>query len=198
MTYKEKACYGSSPPCNSEWGIWASTYMCLETVEETRWSGTVPMCCSVLQCAAVCCSVLQCVAVWCSLLQSVAVCCSLLQCVATCSSVFQCVPVCSSVQNEESSSEWGLGEHLDRPWTSRANSVEWHNTHVLQCVAVCCSVLQCGVTQYSQQRQGTVHTATAHTQYHASNPLQHTATPTTIADSANSHQLRRIQSLSLD
>jgi len=78
----------------------------------------VPMCCSVLQCAAVCCIVLQCVAVCCSaglnwplvsvccrvlpccrVLQfvAIAVWCSVVQCGAVCCSVLQCFAVCCSV-----------------------------------------------------------------------------------------------------
>ena len=66
-----------------------------------------PLCCSVLQCAAVCCSVLQsvamccrvlrCVAVRCSVLQGVAVRCIVLQCVAVCCSMLQCVVVYCNV-----------------------------------------------------------------------------------------------------
>jgi len=103
------------------------THMCVVTYREvagqnhefisctSRSRAGLPLCCSMLQCAAVCCSVLccsmsRCVAVCCSVLQCVAVCCRVLQCVAVWRSVLQCVAVCCSV---------------------------------LQCVAVYCSILQC-------------------------------------------------------
>ena len=77
MTYKDKAYYDSTPPCNmpNTQIAHAQTsrylYGALLSVEER-----VAVCCSVSQCVAVCRSVLQCVAVR-----------SVLQCVAALSSV---------------------------------------------------------------------------------------------------------------
>ena len=105
-----------------------------------------PVCCSVLQCAAMCCSVLQCVecdavrdcwfdvrvrvCVLERLLQCVAVCCSVLQCVAVCCSVLQCVVMYCSVSML-------VLEYL-------CLSVSWDACcRVLQCVVVHCSALQC-------------------------------------------------------
>jgi len=128
------------------------------------------MCCSVMQCFAVCCSVVQCgavcVAVCCSVLQCVAVCCSVLQCVAVCCSVLQCVAVCCSVlpcvavfcrhtatthcnnslQQHTATAHCNnlcnntLQQYMATPHT--ATTLQ-HALSVLQCVAACCSVLQC-------------------------------------------------------
>jgi len=102
-----------------------------------------------LQCVAVCCSVLQCVAVCCSVLQCVAVCCSVLQCVAV------CMRSVTSVQKHMAPlwrhhgtnvSDDAYGWVMWRMWM-RHVTYEVH-AH-LQCVAVCCSVLQCvAVLQY--------------------------------------------------
>jgi len=90
-----------------------------------------------------------CIAVWC-----VAVCCSVLQCVAVCCSVLQCVAVCCSVLCYT----WDPGPSLLH--TTRLSPVgSWYvcmyvlqcgvlqcdavGESVLQCVAVCCSVLCC-------------------------------------------------------
>ena len=126
----------------------------------------VAVCCSVLQCVAVCYSVLQCVVMrcdvsfshpaafcvcrtssltvvrlcvlqCCSVLQCVAVCCRVLQCVAeccsivVCCSVLRCVAVCHSVI------PWPFAfiEHFHSQWRDFASCL-------LQCVAVCCSMLQ--------------------------------------------------------
>jgi len=104
--------------------------------------------CSVLQCVAVCCSVLQCVALCCcehrlfsSVLQRVAVGCSVLQfvaasvaCCRVCCTVFQRVIVCSSV----------LHSHCIQLFNITTCDCERRSfSCVFQCVAVCCSVLQC-------------------------------------------------------
>jgi len=112
-----------------------------------------------LQCGAVCCSVLQCVAVCCSVLQCVAVCCSVLQCVAVCHSWY------ASPMNLEEYHELYCGNtkktaSLIRAKGSLLSTSRWmmmsnkscrrHGSTsrwvmsniVLQCVAVCCSVLQ--------------------------------------------------------
>ena len=88
-------------------------------------------CCSVLQCVAVCCSVLQsvrgsgCVAVgalqWVRCSECVAVCCNVLQWV-WCISYARCLY---------------LRRRIFTPW------------HLLECVAVRCSVLQCVAVSYS-------------------------------------------------
>jgi len=79
-----------------------------------------------VQCVAVCCSVLQCVAVCCIVLHSVAVCCSesrLERCLSTMGpGVLQCIAVC------------GSGSGLKKGLSTLGSGV--------QCVAVCCSVLQ--------------------------------------------------------
>jgi len=75
----------------------------------------------------------QYVAVCCNVLQCVAVCCSVSQCVAVCGSVWQYVAVCGSVcvcsaDGDKRLFRLGVVEHL--------------NIVLLQCVAVCRSVLQ--------------------------------------------------------
>jgi len=86
----------------------------------------------VLQCVAACCSVLQRVAVCCSVRSepiaiepqsTTYVCCSESQCVAVCCSVLKYVAMCAIRANRDG----GL----------------INNPHLLQCVAACCSVLQC-------------------------------------------------------
>jgi len=92
--------------------------------------------------------VLQCVAVWCSVLQCVAVCCSVLQCVAVCCSVLQrneyasrcpitavCVVECCScrvLQSVAACCRVMRSPHVLPP----------RPLHLVQCVAVCCSVRQ--------------------------------------------------------
>ena len=86
--------------------------------------------------AEVCCSVLQFVAVCCSVLQCAAVCCCVLQCVVwQCFYVFLTLKMClllSAVVRCHC-----LAEVCERGRETLCC--------VLQCVAVCCSVLQCGV-----------------------------------------------------
>ena len=118
------------------------------------------MYCIVLQCDAVSCYVLQCVAACCSVLQCVAVCCSVLQCVAVCCSVMQCVAVCCSVlySKKEMSSKikkirneecvavnyemLRCSEEYCSHKKGSFSKTNWELRGVLQCVAVCCSVLQ--------------------------------------------------------
>jgi len=119
------------------------------TSSHVRCTTTLPMCCSVLQCAVVCCSVLQHVAVICALkccavytdtcsphtcaaprpYLCVAVCCSALQCVEVCCSCL-CVAVCCSL----------LQYTHTHDLLTRA--LRCNLTCVVQCVAVCCSVVQ--------------------------------------------------------
>ena len=100
---------------------------------------------NVLQCPEVCCSVLQCVA---------AVCCSASQCVAVCCSVLQCVVKNSKRKYGQrmfwtflSCPPFKFHSHTPNTWCacertrSRAQQLHCGNT-ALQCVAVCCSVLQ--------------------------------------------------------
>jgi len=120
----------------------------------------------VLQCVAVCCIVLQCRVVWCivlqcaavhsthshvqvrstkrqilafghgSVLQSAAVCCCVLRCVAGCSRVWQCVAVSRSVL-------WCITRVYTLQICSTARQIVCQfGLCVLQCVAMCCSVLQ--------------------------------------------------------
>jgi len=112
----------------------------------------VAVCCSVLQCDAVCCNVLQYIAVYCSVYQCVAVCCSVQQCAAVCSSVqdvavccsvYQCVAVCCNVIqyftvccSAEKNYNW-LSGLVSRSWPPLSSHC------MLQCVAVCSSVLLC-------------------------------------------------------
>ena len=130
----------------------------------------VPVCCSVLfWCVAVCCSVLQCVAVqesWHTHTHEQGehvigyVCCSVLQCVAVCCSiVLRCIAVCCSVMQYRND---GAHVHMSKVRLSftatHCNTLQHTATHcntlqhrseiiihvcVLQCAAVCCSVLQC-------------------------------------------------------
>jgi len=51
-------------------------------IERLKLSTNFPLCCCVLQCAAVCCRVLSCITVCYSVLQRAAACCSVLRCVA--------------------------------------------------------------------------------------------------------------------
>ena len=107
MTIKDKASYGSLPPCTiGKKGVFASTEPCLSRRFLYRYprfcvSHCIPgvvsllarastQCCSVagrcsaLQCVAVRCSALQCVAVHCGVLHSPAMTCqSILQCLST-------------------------------------------------------------------------------------------------------------------
>jgi len=95
----------------------------------------VAVCCSVLQCVAVCCSVLQCNThmfhVYCSVLHCVAVYCSLhphVPCVLQWSAVYcivlQSIAVCTNKFHHMS---------------CLTSSIDWS---ALQCVVVCCSMLQ--------------------------------------------------------
>jgi len=126
--------------------------------------------CSVLQCVAVCCSVLQCVAVCCSASRdytelvsregllailltapemragdtwrasassNAVVCCSVLQCVALCFSVHEKIHGISNVKNVPVFSCEFACFRLFNYYS------------VLQCVAVCCSVLLCVVVYCS-------------------------------------------------
>ena len=100
------------------------------------------MCCSVLWCVAVSCGMLRCVAVCCSMLQYVAVCCSVLQCAAVCRSALQrkivlliCVPwlthMCAMMHS-----------YVCRNTFRYKPNTVCTARHMVQCVAVCCSVLQ--------------------------------------------------------
>jgi len=86
----------------------------------------------VLQCVAVRSSVLQCIPVHSSVLQCVAVCCSALQCVAVRTSVLQCD------ENEECS-RCALAAIRVVQGDTLTYLLHFD---VLQCVAVCCSLLQ--------------------------------------------------------
>jgi len=91
---------------------------------KTRTSSIVirvhPVCCSALKSFAVCCSVLQWGAVYCGVFQGVAV--------SVCTSVLQCLVRCCNDYTTRISNIFSL-EPQD-------------SCGVLQCVAVCCSVLQ--------------------------------------------------------
>jgi len=82
-----------------------------------------PVCCGVLRCAAACCSVLRCVAVCCRILQFVVVCCSVL----------------SSAREFLQPNVMDSRHDLLSAAEHRASL--WRYTS--QCVAVCCSALQC-------------------------------------------------------
>ena len=90
----------------------------------------------------------------------VAFCCSALQCVAVCCSVLLCVAVCCRTYAEDSPTQILLMYHMQHTAT-HCNYTAPHATHIhlqmshvqhetlrflfltlLQCVAVCCSVLQ--------------------------------------------------------
>ena len=111
-------------------------------------------------CVAVCCSVLQCVAVFCSGWRYVRIfrewSCSVLQCVAVCCSVLQCVAVLQGVALDGVTSEHSIGGNC--VFVAVCCSVALHCSRwcyvrlfterelglccsVLQCAAVCCSVL---------------------------------------------------------
>jgi len=104
-------------------------------------------CCSILQCFTVCGSVLHCVALCCSVLQYLAVCCSVLQCVAVCRSMLHlCCLItsalckCCSVQircgnTQKSQNVRRAVARYGTWWEKKFGSS--------QCVALCCSVLQC-------------------------------------------------------
>ena len=114
--------------------------------------------CNVVQCVAVCCSVLQhmntshvarlleavtyvqCGAVRCSALPCVAMCCRVSQCVAVCRSVSQCVAVCRSVLRHMDTGGKipGVVCCIEFAYVTRLLEAIPH----VQCVAVCCSVLQ--------------------------------------------------------
>jgi len=99
--------------------------------------------CSVLQCVAGCCSVLQCVAVCCSVLQCVAVCCSVLQCVAVCCSIMQCVALSTTLQHKIHQTVCLLSHLSHNKSHDDSRETLFGVALMLQCVAVCCSVLQC-------------------------------------------------------
>ena len=112
----------------------------------------VAVCCWVLQCVAVCCSVLQCVAVCCSVLLGAAVCRCVLLCVAVCCIVLQCVDLTwyseTCVQCRIRISQTtpiNLSRGIPRHSCSELQSVAGHCCVfcVLQCAAVCCSILLC-------------------------------------------------------
>ena len=95
---------------------------------------------SALQRVAACCSVLQRVAACCSVLQRVAACCSALHCVSAfhqsvCTPSRYCVCVCCSVlqRGAISSIKVSVCSH---------GAVCVHIGGVLQCVAVCCRMVQ--------------------------------------------------------
>jgi len=116
--------------------------LCWQPVQPT---GTV--CCRLLQSVADCCSMLQHVAVWCSLVQSVAVCCSLLQSVATYRLTHDAWQVRDRLNTAESqTSQLALllqskNEELETVLARTRRVTDAGED--LQCVAVCCSVLQC-------------------------------------------------------
>jgi len=112
-----------------------------ESLNADHESQCVAVCCSVLQCVAVCCSFsvlqLQCVnashvtqIMSHNMLQGVAGCCRVLQGVAGCCRVLQGVAGCCSCSVLK----------LQCMKASHATQMMRHS--VLQCVAVCCSVLQ--------------------------------------------------------
>jgi len=111
--------------------------------------------CSVWQCVAVCGSVWQCVAVVLQVCcRCVVVCC---RCVAgvlqVCCSVLQCVAACCSgcFSNLLVLQVFGGMTYSFRLLEAHNSSTQFtkeqyntaHRTYVLQCIAVCCSVLQC-------------------------------------------------------
>ena len=120
----------------------------------------VAVCCSVLQCVAVSysvpstwsrcvamncgCGVLRCVAACCSVLQRVAVRCSALHRVAVCCRVLQRVAVCCSVP-----STWSryaaMSKKMGHSITMIVMTVPMphRGSELLQCIAVCCGVVQC-------------------------------------------------------
>ena len=121
-----------------------------------RCTTTLPVCCSVLQCAAVCSSMLQ-LLVRCSVLQyththdlftralrrnltcvlhcAVAVCYSVLQCVAVRCSALQCAAVISTLQCVAMSLQYiAVYMHARPPHTCAA-------PRLYLCAAVCCRVL---------------------------------------------------------
>ena len=146
------------------------------------------VCCSVIiyqilqhtdlwKCVASCCSMLQRVAVCCSVLQRVDIsnlaahqllgmCCSLLQYVAACYSVLQRIAVCCCVLQYVYISNLAAHRLLGM-CTCLCNQVpfDFRAACVLQCVAVCCSVLQvlqpvavcCSVMQCTAVRCSNAH-----------------------------------------
>ena len=114
----------------------------------------VAVCGSVWQCVAVGHKVFQCVVVW-YVARIVTIpkpaisfearpceCCSVLQCVAVCGSVWQCVAVCGSVcQWVTMCCNMVCCEDLHNSKTG--DVFEGVTLRVLQRVAACCSVLQC-------------------------------------------------------
>ena len=90
----------------------------------------VSVCCSVLQCVAVCCSVLQCDVVRCSVLQRIAVCCS----VSFSSSCTCCCCMCVL-------SLCIFNRRFDTCVFMTTMYISG-SCRVLQCVAVCCSMMQ--------------------------------------------------------
>jgi len=106
--------------------LWMCIHLCL-----CRVCCSVAVCCGVLRCVVRCCSEMQCVVVCAAVLQWDAVCCSVCcsvavrynmpHCVLLCCSEIRCVAVCVAACSDK---------HSMASW-------------VLQCVAVCVSVLQC-------------------------------------------------------
>ena len=94
-----------------------------------------------LQCVADCCGVLLCVAVCCRVFQRVAMRCSVLQCVAVRCSALQCVVVLPILVRKVTFLFYFVSIVYTRPQGLVALVIE-DFCSVLQCVAVCCSVLQ--------------------------------------------------------
>jgi len=126
------------------------------------------VCCSVLQCVAVCCSVrLESLVSASDALVSTSEAemmryvsrYSVLQCVTVCCSVLQCTPRVSASDAETSASvraETTCSYLIISPSNVQGYIEPWHaicisRYSVLQCVAVCCSVLQC-TTRLVQSR----------------------------------------------
>jgi len=110
----------------------------------TRWY--VPQLLYCVAGVAVRCSALQCVAVCCRVLQYVAVCCSVLQCVAVCCSVDMFhSSFARDVSHSHSSKAQQLTATQNRSLqhTAVRYSIHSYSKWPLQCVAVCCSVLEC-------------------------------------------------------
>ena len=111
-------------------------------------------CGSVLQCIAVCCSVLQCVLGHYSALQCITVHYSALQCIAVHCIAVQCRIMIASQEWVNSASSYrnysffSIDRRSPYPWSSQLLLAAW--CLMLQCVAVCCSVLQCVVVWSSQ------------------------------------------------
>jgi len=95
----------------------------------------------VLQCVAVCCSVLQNAAVCCCVWQCIAECFSVLQCVVVRCSALQCVVVLPILVRKVTFLFYFVSIVYTRPQGLVALVIEDFFC-ALQCVVVCCSVLQ--------------------------------------------------------